>query len=632
MDFPFDPAGIDLKVGLEIHQQLATETKLFCSCPISKSEQLPYSFIRRLRPAQSETGRVDPAAIFEFSLGRANVYRWTPESSCLVEADEEPPHHLNHQAVETTILIAELLRSILVDEVHVMRKIVIDGSNTSGFQRTAVIGLRGRLQVDGGEVGVQTVTLEEDAARILGADEDARYFALDRLGVPLVEIALDPVTGTPEQVGDVALQLGRVLRSTGRVARGLGTIRQDLNVSVLGGKVVEVKGVQKLNLLPKVVAYEASRQMGLIKVAEELAKRGVRSVSTSIKDVTALLAKTSSRILQKEINEGSRIACISAGGFAGILGWEPCPGIRLGKELAEIARANSLGGIIHSDEFSKQGLTAEEEKAIRKEMRAPSEAALVLIAGDQKVVERTLGQIESRLSEALVGVAAETRAATDEGETRFMRPRPGAQRMYPETDIPEIKVTGELASAISKLLPESWKTKVRRYEQEYSLSADLALKVYDSERAPLFERLSKQLGLVPSFVASLLVDLPARLAREGVEEDAIGDAILEQVLRAIGEGRLAKEAAPDIVRLIVTREAKDVGSALGLLGLVPMSSSDLEALIDGIIKTESKLIAERGEDAFSPLMGEVMKQVRGKVDGQLVSRLLRQKLKATRGG
>ena len=189
--------GGGLLVGLEIHQQLASSSKLFCACPPVKSEEFPYHFERRLRPAQSETGRLDPAAVFEFAKGKSNVYFWNPESSCLVEADEEPPHPLNPEAFEAAALVAQVLGSSVVDEVHVMRKIVIDGSNTGGFQRTAVVGLGGSFAVDGARVGVQSVPQEADAARILGEDGASRRFALDRLGVALVEVALDPVKGEP---------------------------------------------------------------------------------------------------------------------------------------------------------------------------------------------------------------------------------------------------------------------------------------------------------------------------------------------------------------------------------------------------------------------------------------------------
>ncbi|MDG6915246.1 MAG: Glu-tRNA(Gln) amidotransferase GatDE subunit E, partial [Nitrososphaerota archaeon] len=314
---PFDPEACQFRVGLEVHQQLAAGRKLFCPCPITKSDELPLAFERRLRPTQSELGQIDPAAVFEFNKGRVNLYRWNPESACLVEADEEPPHPPSTEAVETAMLMADVLGSRVVDEVHFMRKLVIDGSNTSGFQRTAIVGLGGSLRVGGAKVGVLTVTVEEDSARVLKEGAQAREYALDRLGVPLVEIALDHVAGVPEHVEAVALSLGRALRSTGRVARGQATIRQDLNVALLGGQVVEVKGVQKLGLVAKVVRYEATRQMGLVKIAEEVKKRGVEEVESRAADATDVLRGTASPVLRRIIQGGGVVTCVAFPRFAG---------------------------------------------------------------------------------------------------------------------------------------------------------------------------------------------------------------------------------------------------------------------------------------------------------------------------
>lgn len=627
-----DSKEAEVKIGLEIHQQLASSHKMFCECPITKSEELPLAFERRLRPAQSETGKLDPAAVFEFTKGRSNVYLWSPESSCLVEADEEPPHQLNAEALDVALQIAVLVHSNVVDEVHVMRKIVIDGSNTTGFQRTAVIGLGGYLELEGGRIGVQSVTIEEDAARIVGEDERSRRFALDRLGVPLVEVALDPFTGSPESVGRVALHLGRTLRATGRVARGLGTIRQDLNVSVRGGKVVEVKGIQKLNLLPRVVAYEIARQLGLLEVASKLRGRGVKEVDCKECDASSLLLKTASRVVQGRLMEGGKVVCISAPGLQGLLGWEPSPGVRLGKEVAEVARANGLGGIIHSDEFSKQGISREEEEALRRECGVGKDAALVLLAGPSSKVGKAAPHVMHRLRLATEGVPAETRSATEDGESRFMRPRPGAQRMYPETDVPDVVIGADRVRAVMALVPEGWEQTVSRYEEEHSLSRDLAVKLLDSDYLEVFERLAGELRLESSLVASMLVDLPVRLAREGIPEEALNPASIAEVLRAIDAGSVAKEAAPEILRAIGNGKAKNVDEAIAKLGLGSIEADRLSEMIESVIQKNRALIDAKGEGAFSPLMGEVMAQARGKADGELVSRLLRERLSKLGGG
>lgn len=618
-------ANEQVLVGIEIHQQLALSTKLFCSCPPIKTEEFPYKFERRLRPAQSETGRLDPAAVFEYAKGKSNVYFWSPASACLVEADEEPPHPLSTEGLDAALLVAKTLRSNVVDEAHVMRKIVIDGSNTGGFQRTVVIGLGGGFRVDGKEVGIQSVTLEEDAARIIGEDPESRRFALDRLGVALVEVALEPIRGDPEFVGRVALHLGRILRSTGMAARGLGTIRQDLNVSVSGGKVIEVKGVQKLTLVPKVVGYEIRRQRGLGLIAKELRKRGIKRVECSTRDITAQEAQSGSRVVRELVAAGGTTVCIKARDLSGLIGWEPIPGIRLGKELAEVARANSLGGIIHSDEFDRQGILEAEASRLRAKMEGSVKDAFVLVAGPAQDVERVVRLLVARVKGAIGGVPAETRAALDNGETRYMRPRPGSQRMYPETDIPDIEVTGETLKRLSKSVPKDWKERVEGLRKNYSLSEDMALKIYDSGLTDEYESLATELKLEPSFVASVLVDLPVRLSREGIPEEALGFDILSQLLRAVEVEKLAKELVPDVARAVGGKR-KTVPEAIESMGLVAARESEVRNIVEAVISSRRELISQRGEGAFSPLMGEVMRELRGRADGALVSRVLKEAL------
>jgi glutamyl-tRNA(Gln) amidotransferase subunit E len=157
-----DYKKLGLKVGLEIHQQLATSHKLFCGCPaeLAPEEEDEDEFTRRLRPTRSELGEIDPAALFEWRKGRRYLYKAPVEHSCLVEADEEPPHPLNREALLITLGFAQALGSKPVDEVYTMRKIVIDGSNTSGFQRTSLIALGGSIEVEGKRIGIQTVVLE----------------------------------------------------------------------------------------------------------------------------------------------------------------------------------------------------------------------------------------------------------------------------------------------------------------------------------------------------------------------------------------------------------------------------------------------------------------------------------------
>ncbi|MFL6479604.1 MAG: Glu-tRNA(Gln) amidotransferase subunit GatE, partial [Nitrososphaera sp.] len=348
MASPLDLATLNLKVGFEIHQQLATNSKLFCNCRCEEAKEYDSSFVRKLRPTQSELGAYDPAAMFEFSKMQVVKYQAALGSSCLVEADEEPPHDVSKEALKIALIFSLALHSKVMDEIHVMRKIVIDGSNTSGFQRTMLVASGGYLDIVGKQVGVQSICLEEDAAKLIGDEKGVRKFGLDRLGVPLVEIALEPVMGKPSEIMQVALTLGRLLRASKRVARGLGSIRQDINISVQNGKVVEVKGVQQLGQLVKIIEYEMHRQYGLIIISQKLKEKNIdiEKVVDRIEDVSDILGnKSSSRIVNKILEGGGHIIAIKVPGFAGMIGYEPYNDIRLGRELGKLVKFYDIDGV-----------------------------------------------------------------------------------------------------------------------------------------------------------------------------------------------------------------------------------------------------------------------------------------------
>ena len=349
-EFSIEDVGV--KVGLEIHQQLDTNKKLFCDCTPIDTEEYSINFQRQLRASKGELGEYDPAALFEKSKSKSIIYFANPESSCLVEQDEEPPHDLDMDAKEIALIIASALNSQIFSEIYPMRKTVVDGSNTTGFQRTMLISHGGFFEVDSKKIGVQSICLEEDAAKILGDEGSVRKYGLERLGIPLVEIATDPFEITPQKIKKIALTLGRILRSTKKVKRGLGSIRQDVNVSIKdGGVVIEVKGVQQLDQLEKVVEYEARRQYGLLQISQELKDRKFSTNINQRTDVTELVNKWDSKIIQNSIKKKHEVNIIIFKDLKGIFGKEWTSGIRLGKDIAELVRFFGLGGIFHSDEL-----------------------------------------------------------------------------------------------------------------------------------------------------------------------------------------------------------------------------------------------------------------------------------------
>ena len=334
-EFSISDAGV--RVGLEIHQQLATGRKLFCSCAPVESEEHPIRFRRRLRATKSELGRYDPAALFEGTKSETIEYMANPESSCLVEQDEEPPHELDCGARRIALMVAGMLKSSVFGEMYPMRKTVVDGSNTTGFQRTMLVSQGGHYEAGPRRIGIQSICLEEDAARILEGDGTVKRYGLERLGIPLVEIATDPFEAEPGQTRENALALGRILRSTRMVRRGLGSIRQDVNVSIRGGNaVIEVKGVQQLDQLEGVVEYEAKRQLGLLGISKEIRGRGWSHDPKDAADVTGLLGGCGSKIIRSALKNGHRIHAVRVRGMAGMFGYSPYEGIRLGRAVAEM--------------------------------------------------------------------------------------------------------------------------------------------------------------------------------------------------------------------------------------------------------------------------------------------------------
>ncbi|MAG91373.1 Glu-tRNA(Gln) amidotransferase GatDE subunit E [Candidatus Woesearchaeota archaeon] len=263
---------LGFKCGLEIHQQLEGK-KLFCDCPTLNSDKDPDTRVeRRLRAVVGETGEIDQAAAFEMSKGKKFLYLSNSEDTCLVEYDEEPPHELNKQALETAIKVALLLNAKIVDEIQIMRKIVVDGSNVSGFQRTALIAMDGFVETSKGKVTIPTICLEEEAAQKLKGDKDFVRYKLDRLGIPLIEIATGTEIKSADHAKEVASHIGMVLRSIEGVKRGLGTIRQDVNISIKHGARTEIKGFQDLRSIQKVIDYEIKRQQKSIEENKKIEK------------------------------------------------------------------------------------------------------------------------------------------------------------------------------------------------------------------------------------------------------------------------------------------------------------------------------------------------------------------------
>jgi len=621
---------IGLKVGLEIHQQLSTNKKLFCSCIPLESDEYTIKFQRKLRAVKSELGEYDPAALFESSKSKTIMYYANSESSCLVEQDEEPPHNLDDDAKTLVLIISSALESNIFSEIYPMRKTVIDGSNTTGFQRTMLVSQGGHIDVDGEKIGVQSICLEEDAAKLLGDKGDMREYSLDRLGVPLIEIALDPIEGDSKKIKKIALSLGRLLRSTKKVTRGIGSIRQDVNVSVRdGGGVVEVKGVQQLDQLEKVVEFEAKRQHGLVKIAEKLQNSNFGEISkdNDVFDITNDFKNCESKIIQKSLRDNSIIKAIRIRNFAGMFGYSPYEGMRLGKEIGQLVKFYGIGGVFHSDELPNYGIEESDVSIVKKILEINEADAFLIIAAPVVKIDFAIDSIIKRISQAKKGVPAETRLATQTGETVFLRPRPGASRMYPETDIPPIIITKKEVEDAKKNIPKSWDESLEELQKKYDLNLQLAEQIFDSAYFEIFEKICEKTSIVPTFIASILCSTITSLERNGLNSQLLRNEEITKTFEFLAKGEIAKESIGIIFENIMSGKSKTIEDAIKNTSIETVSKEEFEKVIENIIINNKEIIQNQKERSVSPLMGIVMKELRGKVSGEMVNSILVEKIK-----
>jgi len=623
-----DYKKLGLMVGLEIHQELATKHKLFCKCPPELFKDDPeYTFIRRLRPSQSELGEIDPAALFEFLKGKTMMYEANRATSCLVEMDEEPPGPLNPEAIDICLLFTVLTDGVPLDEIHVMRKIVVDGSNTTGFQRTCVISLGGKLDVKSKTIRLQQVSLEEDAARKTGEKEGMTIYRLDRLGIPLIEIATAPDIRSPEEAEDTALVIGKILRATGKVMRGLGSIRQDVNVSIRDGALIEIKGVQQLDLVSKTVEYEVQRQVGLLEIIRELKERGITTgdIVKDIRDVSTLFKDSESRIIKSAFKKKGKVLALKLKGFADLVGYELTPNRRLGTEMSDHAKfKGGVRGIFHTDELPAYQISQEEVNRLRDYVDAEETDAVVIVADDEEKCRKALEAVVDRARQAITGIPEETRSANPDGTTHFTRPRPGAARMYPETDVVPTEITHERLEYIQNNLPEMPEEKLKRFKKEYKLNEKLAKQIIDSDYIEIFEKAVREDKTDATLLVVTLTEDFKSLERDGVQINNINEENIREAFKLVNDGTTAKESLLGIYSWLAENPTKSPIEATEALGLGMMTDEALKTLINKTVSEKTGMISSVGARAFGPLMGLIMKEVRGKAEANKVQKLLRE--------
>jgi glutamyl-tRNA(Gln) amidotransferase subunit E len=427
--------------------------------------------------------------------------------------------------------------------------------------------------------------------------------------------------------------LGRLLRASKRVARGIGSIRQDVNISINNGNgIVEVKGVQRLDQLIKVIEHESIRQHGLMLIAEKLKK--VRKVDEpltgdKILEISNILKDSESKTIKKLLrNKNNSINAIRVKSFKGFFGFEPYPGVRIGKELGELVRFYGFGGIFHSDELPNYGITEQEVKKIKEKLEIIDEKdGFIMVGGPKEKMSIAIDAICKRLDIVKFGVPSETRSASIDGKTIYSRPKPGSARMYPETDIPVYTITNDLLGSLIEKVPKSWNEIIKQLSKKYQMNEILSEKIFDSNYFEVFEEISSSTQIPPSFIASKLTEDVINLERQGFDSSVLTKDIITNIFKKLDSNKIAKESVFLIFEKLMKKETSTVESTIDLLGIKSISDEELDKILDKIIEKNHYIIQEKGMDSINTLMGKSMTILRGKVDGKKINEIIKYKIK-----
>ena len=644
-----DPEGLGFMCGIEVHQQLATG-KLHSRQPgvlhDITIDTLPADwprFNRRLRSASGEGGAVDVAARFESRRNRSFVYCQSPNSG-LIELDEQPPLPHDSDALDISLTVSGMIGAHPVPLLQTMRKTVVDGSNTSGFQRTTLVATNGVLETEGGPVGIDVLCLEEDSARKLDStltpEGEVVTWNLDRLGIPLIEIATAPDVKNPNHAKQTSIALGRTLRDTRRVRRGLGSIRQDLNVSIMCGDRVEIKGCQDLDWIPKIIRCEMARQLHFYRLANKLrSNHGLPALSSDrriespsvhtevsnllelrLVDVSTAFASCESKRVKSGLESNSVMLALPLPGFEGLIGVKEFDADgaqmpRLGRELAGAAKLAGVAGVFHSDELPAYGIDQNCVDSTRELLEGVD--AFVLCLAPKWQAELALESVLNRARQAFDRISQEVRnvvikkGSPEDGTTTPMRPLPGGARMYPETDIPPVTITSQHWQEVLNNLPMNQTERLERL-QEFKISEDQIKQLLSRELDDHF--VAHNQGLPPKAWAAMLLENDGEVS------------LMALVLAAKEAGHVTREGMTKLIEEFsgMNPSLDEIAIKAEELGIKPADTGDLLSIVEKVVDSRLDFVKERGMGALGPLMGLVMKECGGAADGKQVSALLRE--------
>ena len=642
-----DYAEVGLIAGLAVHQQLLTERKMFCHCPARRyTRDHDGEVLRHMRPTLSELGEYDGTALMEFKTRKNIIYLLHEENVCTYEMDDTPPFLVNQEAVDVAIEQCLMLGCDIVDEVHIARKQYLDGSIPTGFQRTAIVGVNGRLPFRGRELTILQVSVEEDSCREVSDQGHLIVWRTDRLGMPLIETVTGPDLRTPDEVAEAILLVGRVCRSTGHVRVGIGASRQDVNVSVRGGRRVEIKGVPKAGWAPGLVHGEAVRQVNLLRLRQELIRRGFSGpadIALESADVTRLFASSEQAFLRREgwerfVKEEKRrpgfelgsgpfmVRAVRLKGLTGTLGWPTQPDLSFAHELA--GRVRVIAGLdqrpilLHSEKWPDYHGSLQELRRVRAHLHCNAEDAIAVVWGPAEDTLTAADEIRLRYVDALGGVPNETRQPLPDGSTDFERILPGPDRMYPDTDSPPSRVTRERVERLrAALAPRPWEREARY--SAAGVPAQTSHFLIRRGAARLVDKVVSECGAPVRRACELFGERLKGLRRAGVPVDAIPDQRWCEFFTEAGRGAVIWQAWDVVVRAMAERPDAPVAALIAerRLGCAP---DDWGLTAAAAVAAAEGRAHRPGSDLVARLaLGIAMGELRGRVPALRVADAIR---------
>jgi glutamyl-tRNA(Gln) amidotransferase subunit E len=597
--------AIGFMSGLEVHQQLLTDQKLFCRCPagrFQKSDDYDAEIVRHMRPTLSELGEYDGTALMEFRTRKNIVYRIKSPTACTYEVDDTPPFPLNRQALEIAIEIALLSKLNLVGEVHIARKQYLDGSIPTGFQRTAIIGVEGSIPLKHKKVRLIQLSLEEDSCREVSDIGHLRIYRTDRLGMPLIETVTYPDMKNPDEVKEACDYIRFLNRSTGKVRTGIGAARQDVNVSCRGGTRVELKGVSHTKWIPLLTHNECFRQWALLNI-RDLLKNKVKQpkdwkmASEPLKPVSGKLESPRAREL---FSNGNKVMAVNLPGFHGILSHFTQPGKCFADDFSE--RLKVIACIekpnMTSSEALEPVLSDKDWDQVRTLLRSSDNDAQLVFWGPEDDIKTALETIEERCKMAFAGVPNETRKTFEDGSTIFERVLPGADRMYPDTDSKPIPLDDSRIEEIRKGVPTEVADRYRQLK-DWGVPEDCYTYLFVRNLYPVIEKIVKELGQDPKTVGGVFGHLLRNIEGHYKKSPDFTYDRIYDLYKYIVDGKLDGEIVKTMLPVVYQYPKMDFDSVLVNLEFKRFSKEEIVSKIQFLkdkyksIRTSKDPLAEK---------------------------------------